>query len=54
MGKKAVVIGIKCKYKSGELKLSEEHTKYKWVNKDNYRELDNGSDYFRAVEEYFT
>src|SRR4030042_4668310 len=29
-GKKVFLIGYKCKYKSGEVKISEEHNKFKW------------------------
>jgi 8-oxo-dGTP diphosphatase len=54
IGKKVLITGFKCKYRSGELKLSEEHAKYKWVNKDNYKELDDGSAHFKALEKYFT
>lgn len=54
VGKKVFLIGFSCKYKSGEVKLNDEHNKYKWVNKDNYKELDDGGDNFKAVEKYFS
>lgn len=47
------IVGFKCKYKSGNLKLSSEHDNFKWVNKNNYREVDDGSDFFKALEKYF-
>ncbi len=53
-GKKVFLIGYKCKYKSGVVKISDEHNKYKWANKDNYKELDDGSDYFKALDKYFS
>ncbi len=47
------LIGFKCKYVSGEIKLSDEHNKFKWVNKKDYTEVDDRSDYFDALKKYF-
>ncbi len=47
------IVGYICDYISGEVELSSEHTDFEWVNKDNYRKLDDGSRYFQALEEYF-
>ena len=47
------LVAFKCKYVSGELKLSEEHDNFKWVDIDNYKEVDDGSDYFDVLEKYF-
>ena len=47
------LIGFKCTYVSGEIKLSDEHNKFKWVNKNDYAEVDDGSDYFDALKKYF-
>jgi 8-oxo-dGTP diphosphatase len=52
-GDLAFLVGFKCKYKSGELKISDEHSSYRWVGKDNYKELDDGSENFAALEKYF-
>ena len=52
-GKKVFLIGFKCKYKSGEVKISDEHSEYKWVTKLNYKELDDRSNYFKALDKYF-
>lgn len=52
-GKVVYLVAFKCKYVSGDVKLSEEHDKYQWVNKDNYKEVDNGSDFFDVLEKYF-
>lgn len=38
---------------SGEIKLSDEHNKFKWVDKSDYSEVDDGSDYFDALKKYF-
>ena len=54
MPKVVYLVGFKCKYVSGELKLSEEHNDFKWVDKSNYKEVDDGSDYFDVLEKYFT
>lgn len=52
-GKNTYLVAFRCKYVSGELQLSDEHDKFKWVNKDNYQEVDDGSDYFDVLEKYF-
>ena len=44
------LVGFKCKYVSGEIKLSDEHNKFKWVDKNDYAEVDDGSDYFDALK----
>lgn len=54
IGKKVFLTGFSCKYKSGEVKISDEHSNYKWVSKDNYQELDDGGYTFKAVEKYFS
>ena len=48
------LVGFRCKYKSGEPKLSEEHNDFRWVDGSNYKEVDDGSDYFDVLEKYFT
>jgi len=47
------LVGFKCKYISGELKLSDEHDKFVWVGKDTYKELEEDDDYYRTLEKYF-
>ncbi len=47
------LVAFKCKYVSGEVQLSDEHNKFKWVDKNNYKEVDDGSDYFDVLEKYF-
>ena len=51
---KVFLVGYLCKYISGEVRLSHEHTEYKWVNQDSYRELIDDSAYFKALEKYFS
>ena len=52
-GKVVYLVAFRCKYVSGELKLSDEHDKFRWVDKNNYKEVDDGSDYFDVLEKYF-
>lgn len=52
-GKVVYLVAFKCKYVSGELKLSDEHDNFKWVDKSNYKEVDDGSDYFDVLRKYF-
>ena len=48
------LIGFKCQYVSGELKLSDEHVGHKWVDMSNYEELDTvDAYYFPALKKYF-
>jgi 8-oxo-dGTP pyrophosphatase MutT (NUDIX family) len=53
--KTVFLVGYECKYVSGEIIISDEHYKYKWVDKNNYKDVDVGenSDYFEALEKYF-
>jgi len=50
---KVFLVGYKCRYVSGEISLSHEHTEYKWVNKNNYLQLSRDG-HFKAIEKYFT
>lgn len=52
-GKKVYLVGYKCTYKSGEVKLSNEHDTYRWVNKDNFTEVNDGTSYFEILKRYF-
>jgi 8-oxo-dGTP diphosphatase len=52
-GKKVYLVGFKCKYVSGDVKLSDEHDNFKWVDNNNYKEVYEDSDYFKALEKYF-
>jgi 8-oxo-dGTP diphosphatase len=53
VGKIVFVVGYKCKYLSGELKLSEEHDSFTWVNKDNYKKFKRDWEAYTALEKYF-
>ena len=52
-GKKAYIVAFRCGYSSGEITLSNEHNKFQWVDKASYKSLDDGSEYFKALEKYF-
>ncbi|OHA27168.1 MAG: hypothetical protein A3C06_03780 [Candidatus Taylorbacteria bacterium RIFCSPHIGHO2_02_FULL_46_13] len=52
-GKKVYLIGFRCTYRAGEIKLSDEHNSYRWVNKTNFHEVNDGSVYFDALKKYF-
>ncbi len=52
-GKEVYLVGFRCSYVDGEVKISEEHSEFKWVNKNNYGTLDDKSGYFRALRKYF-
>ena len=47
------LVGFRCRYVSSEVKISDEHSSYRWVNKDNYESVKENSDYFKALEKYF-
>jgi len=53
-GKKLLLVGYKCKYISGEVRISYEHEKFKWVDKNTYKEADEDQEYFRYLEFYFS
>lgn len=52
-GKVVYLVAFRCKYISGEVVLSDEHDKYRWVDKSDYKKVDDGSDYFDVLEKYF-
>jgi 8-oxo-dGTP pyrophosphatase MutT (NUDIX family) len=52
-GKKIYTVAFKCKYLSGDVKLSDEHNLFEWVNKDNYSKLKTETNMYKALEEYF-
>ena len=52
-GKVVYLVAFRCKYVSGEIKLSDEHNNFRWVSKADYKEVGDGSDYFDVLEKYF-
>lgn len=53
-GKTVFLVGYKCTYVSGEVKLSHEHDKFSWVTKDNYKEVDDGTSFFEILKKYYS
>lgn len=52
-GRRVVLIGYRCEYVSGEVRVSEEHDSFVWANKDNYKNVDDGTSYFDVLRKYF-
>ena len=52
-GDTVFLIAYLCRYLSGEVTLSDEHTGHRWVDRTNFRELDDGSPPFAALVQYF-
>lgn len=52
-GHKVYLVGFRCHYISGDVRLSNEHDTWRWVTLANYREVYQDSTYFRALEKYF-
>ena len=52
-GKVVYLVAFRAKYISGDVKLSDEHNNFKWVDKSDYSAVDDGSDYFDVLEKYF-
>jgi 8-oxo-dGTP pyrophosphatase MutT (NUDIX family) len=51
-GKEVYLVAFRCKYISGEVKLSDEHNKFRWVDKNNYEEVNDGGKYFEILKKY--
>ena len=47
------LVGYECAYREGELKLSDEHSRYAWIGKKDVAGLNAGGGHFRALKEYF-
>lgn len=52
-GTRIFLVGYHCTYTGGTIQLHEDYVAYEWHTKDTYRTLDDGSDYFKALEAYF-
>ncbi len=52
-GKKIYFVAYRCKYISGDIKLSDEHNQFRWVTKENYHETDDGTPFFQILKKYF-
>ncbi len=55
-GKKIFLVMYKAKYLLGDVRLSDEHNKFKWVDKNSYKSLktkDKNSNIIKALDIYF-
>lgn len=52
-GKKLCYIAYKCRHLAGEVKLSSEHNKFKWYDISSYKELEEDSPFYEALQKYF-
>lgn len=53
-GKKIFVVIYRCKYLSGEVKISNEHISYRWVNKNNYLKIVKRPWVLNPLKKYFS
>lgn len=52
-GKQVFVVAYVCTYVSGEVMLSQEHTSFRWITRENYQTVNDGSWFFSILKEYF-
>ena len=52
-GKTVFLVGYKCGYREGTLKLSEEHSSYNWVGKEDIDNMHSAGGHFKALKKYF-
>ena len=52
-GKHLFLVGYKCEYIFGDIKLSDEHTSFQWIDRDEHKALDDGTPFYRMMEKYF-
>ncbi len=52
-GKQIFCVGYKCKYVSGQIKLSHEHDSFCWITKSNYQEYISAG-FTAALKTYFS
>lgn len=48
------LVGYDCEFVSGEITLSNEHTGFEWVSKNNYNKLHNKGGHYKIVDYYFS
>ena|SRR3990167_157122 len=52
-GKTIFLVGYKCEYLGGEVVISDEHLDFEWIDKENYKKLEDQGLYFKALGKYF-
>ena len=53
-GKRIILIGIKCEYVSGTVRLSDEHSNYEWVTNKDFGKAKYSREWLDALNKYFT
>lgn len=48
------LVVFRCRYMSGDINLSSEHDNWRWIDQEDYIEVDDGTEYFKFIENYFT
>jgi 8-oxo-dGTP diphosphatase len=52
-GKRILLIGVKCKYLSGNVKLSSEHSDFEWITNKNLGRVRYSREWLKALNKYF-
>ncbi|MES2087626.1 MAG: NUDIX domain-containing protein [Patescibacteria group bacterium] len=52
-GKLVYIVGFRCAYVSGDIKLSDEHDRFTWIEAKDFERFDDGSDFSGALKKYF-
>ena len=54
-GRTVFMIGYGCNYIDGDIKISDEHVGYEWIDEsDLHRFTENNGEFFIALQEYFS
>ena len=54
VGVPCLVLSYYAQYVSGEVKLSSEHIRFEWVDKNSYQKFENNRNSFVALKKYFS
>ncbi len=52
-GKKLLLVGYRCRYISGKVRISHEHERFRWADKNTYKEEGEDQEYFKYLKFYF-
>ena len=52
-GKKVYLVVFECRYLSGSVKLSNDHSEFYWLNKNNFNKVEDNSDIYSCLRKYF-
>ena len=52
-GKKVYLVVFECRYLSGNVKLSNDHSEFYWLNKNNFNKVEDNSDIYSCLRKYF-